>query len=153
MKTLASLVVLSLSAFAALQDPPAKAPPADPVKQRLENSPRHHEWIDVATEGGRKVRSFVVYPESGQRKLAVIVLHENRGLTEWVRAFADRVAGAGYIAIAPDLLSQYDDAHKRTSDFARFGPKTRSMAAIGWAENMRLRSNWGRTCVDWRRED
>jgi carboxymethylenebutenolidase len=87
------------------------------AQERLRESPRHHEWIDVATESGRKVRSFVVYPESGQRKLAVIVLHENRGLTDWVRAFADQLADAGYVAIAPDLLSQFDEHHARTGDF------------------------------------
>ena len=36
---------------------------------------------------------------------AVVVIHEIFGLTDWVRSFADQLAEAGYIAIAPDLLS------------------------------------------------
>jgi carboxymethylenebutenolidase len=36
---------------------------------------------------------------------AVIVIHEIFGLTDWVRGVADQLAEAGYIAIAPDLLS------------------------------------------------
>jgi carboxymethylenebutenolidase len=35
----------------------------------------------------------------------VIVIHENRGLTDWVRGVADQLAEAGYLALAPDLLS------------------------------------------------
>jgi carboxymethylenebutenolidase len=34
-----------------------------------------------------------------------VVIHEIFGLTDWVRLVADQLAEAGYIAIAPDLLS------------------------------------------------
>ena len=83
---------------------------------QLEKSPRHHEWIEV-TSGERAVHCFVAYPEKAKDALAVVVIHENRGLTDWVRSFADQLAGKGFIAIAPDLLSGFDDAHERTSDF------------------------------------
>ena len=36
---------------------------------------------------------------------AVLVIHEIFGLTDWVRGVTDQLAEAGYIAIAPDLLS------------------------------------------------
>jgi len=83
---------------------------------KLENSPRHHEWVRVEYDG-RTVHSFVAYPEVNTETLSVIVIHENRGLTDWVRSFADQVAEAGYIAIAPDLLSEFDESHQKTSDF------------------------------------
>ena len=35
----------------------------------------------------------------------VILVHEDSGLTEWVRATADQLAKDGFIAMAPDLLS------------------------------------------------
>lgn len=89
----------------------------DPTRDRLENSPRHHEWVEVPA-GERTVLSFVAYPETSEPTLAVIVIHENRGLTDWVRGFADQVADAGYVAIAPDLLSNFDGDHIRTADFA-----------------------------------
>ncbi len=71
---------------------------------RLESSPRHLEWVDVPN-GDRTVRSFVAYPEVPGKAHAVIVIHEIFGLTDWVRGVADQLAEAGYIAIAPDLLS------------------------------------------------
>lgn len=73
-------------------------------ENRLETSPRHLEWVDVPN-GDRTVRSFVAYPEVPDRAHAVIVIHEIFGLTDWVRGVADQLAEAGYIAIAPDLLS------------------------------------------------
>jgi len=76
----------------------------DPVKERLDGSPRHHEWVDVKA-GDHAVRTFVVYPEVKAKVQAVLVIHENKGLTDWVRSVADRLAEAGYIALTPDLLS------------------------------------------------
>ncbi|WP_069129949.1 dienelactone hydrolase family protein [Rhodohalobacter halophilus] len=84
--------------------------------QQLEDSLRHHEWVEVQ-DGDRTIHNFVVYPEVSENAMAVIVLHENRGLTDWVRSFADQLAADGYIAIAPDLLSDFDESHKRTRDF------------------------------------
>jgi carboxymethylenebutenolidase len=85
--------------------------------EQLEHSPRHHEWIEVPS-GERAVHSFVAYPEKSEDALAIIVIHENRGLTDWVRSFADQMAAEGYIAIAPDLLSGFSESTPKTSDFA-----------------------------------
>lgn len=76
----------------------------DAAKTRLEKSPRHQEWVPIAA-GERKVETFVVYPEVDHPVLAVLVIHENRGLTDWVKSVADQIAEAGYVALAPDLLS------------------------------------------------
>jgi len=85
--------------------------------EQLENSPRHHEWVTLDYDE-RQVHSFVAYPETSDNVPVMIVIHENRGLTDWVRSFADQMAEAGYIAIAPDLLSGFDENHERTSDFS-----------------------------------
>ena len=71
---------------------------------RLEKSPRHLEWVKVE-RGDRSLESFLAYPEVKEKATAVVVIHEIFGLTDWVRGVADQLAEAGYIAIAPDLLS------------------------------------------------
>lgn len=76
----------------------------DWAKARLEKSPRHLEWVKVK-QGTRDVNAFVAYPEVKDKAPAVIVIHEIFGLTDWVRGVADQLAEAGFIAIAPDLLS------------------------------------------------
>jgi carboxymethylenebutenolidase len=85
------------------------------VTKRLNNSPRHHEWVAVK-HGERTVHCFVVFPEVKGKATAVVVIHENKGLTDWVRSVADQVAEAGYIAIAPDLLSGMGPNGGKTSD-------------------------------------
>jgi carboxymethylenebutenolidase len=74
------------------------------AKARLEKSPRHMEWVKVK-QGAREVNSFLVFPEVKEKATAVVVIHEIFGLTDWVRGVADQLAEAGFIAIAPDLLS------------------------------------------------
>src|SRR5262249_49921535 len=55
--------------------------------------------------GTREVNSFIVYPESNKKATAVVVIHEIFGMSDWVQQITDELAEAGYIAIAPDLLS------------------------------------------------
>lgn len=82
----------------------------------LSQSPRHHEWITLS-HGDREFEAFVVYPETDEKSKAVIVIHENRGLNDWARLFADKLAGQGYLVIAPDLISNTVEGKKRTTDF------------------------------------
>jgi carboxymethylenebutenolidase len=88
----------------------------DWAKARLEKSPRHGEWVKVKNDK-REVQSFVVYPEVKEKATAVVVIHEIFGLTDWARLVADELAEAGYIAIAPDLLSGMGPKGGGTSDF------------------------------------
>lgn len=88
----------------------------DWARQRLEKSPRHREWVTVKHDS-RSVESFVVYPESKGKTPVVLVIHEIFGLTDWAEDLADQLAEAGYIAIAPDLLSGMAPKGGRTPDF------------------------------------
>ncbi len=90
--------------LAVLLLPVLAAPAAEGPKARLEKSPRHGEWVKLK-HGKRTVQAFIVYPEVKTKAAAVVVIHEIFGLTDWVRGVADQLAEAGYIAIAPDLLS------------------------------------------------
>ena len=107
MKRLAFALFLALAATAAAQDW---------ARAALDKSPRHQEWVSIK-HGDRTVQAFVVYPETKQKAAAVVVIHENMGLTDWVRSVADQLAAAGYIAIAPDLLSGMGPNGGKTSDF------------------------------------
>jgi carboxymethylenebutenolidase len=88
----------------------------DWAKARLDKSPRHGEWVKVK-QGKREVQSFIVYPEVKHKATAVVVIHEIFGLTDWVRSVCDQLAEAGYIAIAPDLLSGMAPKGGGTSEF------------------------------------
>lgn len=74
------------------------------ARARLDQSPRHREWVKLK-HGDREVNCYVAYPEVSNKVTAVLVIHEIFGLTDWAREVTDELAAAGYIAIAPDLLS------------------------------------------------
>jgi len=59
----------------------------------------------------------VTYPQSRDKAPAMVVIHEIFGLTDWVEQVADEFAAAGYVAIAPDLLSGMAPNGGRTKDF------------------------------------
>lgn len=84
--------------------------------EELSDSPRHHEWVTLS-HGDREYQAFVVYPETNEKTKSVIVIHENRGLNDWARLFADKLAEKGYLVIAPDLISNTQEGKKRTTDF------------------------------------
>src|SRR3981081_2109082 len=88
----------------------------DWAKDRLSKSPRHREWVKVKN-GNREVNSFVVYPEVSKKATAVVVIHEIFGMSDWVPQITDQLAEAGYIAIAPDVLSGMGPKGGGTGDF------------------------------------
>lgn len=96
MRTLLLAAALTLTAGTAAAQDWAKA--------RLEQSPRHLEWVTLK-HGDRQVRCFLGFPEAKGKATAVVLIHEIFGLTDWVRGMVDQFAAAGYIAIAPDFLS------------------------------------------------
>jgi len=97
----------------------------DWAKATLAKSPRHSEWVTLKHDG-RTVDTFVVYPESKDKRPVVIIIHEIFGLTDWVEDLADQVAAAGYIAVAPDLLSGMGPDGGRTSSI----PADKVMEAV-----------------------
>ncbi|MBV8865150.1 MAG: dienelactone hydrolase family protein [Acidobacteriaceae bacterium] len=106
------LVLLALTTFS--------LPAQEWAKQKLEQSPRHREWVTVKHDN-RSVETFVVYPESKGKTPVILVIHEIFGLTDWAQEVADEFAAAGYIAIAPDLLSGMGSNGGRTSSFDQSG--------------------------------
>lgn len=109
-------------ASAAAQAAPGNpALPADEegAKARLEKSPRHGEFIDVAVPGRpAPIKTFIVYPERKDKAPVVIVISEIFGLSDWIRGVADQLAKEGFIAVAPDMLSGKGPNGGGTESFA-----------------------------------
>src|ERR1700741_3559166 len=104
----AAVALLFTGQFAAAQDW---------AKEMLAKSPRHREWVTVK-HNGRDVDTLVVYPESKDKRPVVLIIHEIFGLSDWAQELADEVAAAGYIAVAPDLLTGMASNGGRTKDFS-----------------------------------
>jgi carboxymethylenebutenolidase len=87
----------------------------DWARQAVDKSPRRREWVTVK-HGGRAVESVVAYPQSRDRAPGIVVIHEIFGMTDWVENVTDEFAEAGFVAIAPDLLSGMAPNGGRTKD-------------------------------------
>lgn len=101
----------------------------DFAAKQLEKSPRHHEWVQLDC-GERELNCFIAYPETSEKATVVIAIHENRGLTDWVRSFADQLAGKGFIVVAPDLLSDFNENIRSTQDFDSSDEARRGIYAL-----------------------
>src|ERR1700759_3305135 len=99
------------------------APAQNWAKAELNKSARHHEWIDLQHDD-RTVKTFIAFPEVKEKAPVVIVIHEIFGLTDWAKNLADELAAAGYIAIAPDLLSE------RGKDTQSYSDKEAAIKAV-----------------------
>ncbi len=120
--------VLLTLLFAGLALPhPAAA--QDWAKARLEASPRHGEWVPLKV-GARTVNCFVVYPEVAGKASAVLIIHEIYGLSDWARSVADHLAAAGYIAIAPDLVSGLAPGGGGTAEFPGRDAVTKAVSTL-----------------------
>jgi carboxymethylenebutenolidase len=67
-------------------------------------------WAPVARESitfaGPRVPLMAAWAPAAKPRGGVLVIHENRGLTEHIRLVAGRFAASGYSALAIDLLSE-----------------------------------------------
>ena len=117
MKRLSGMMFLALGILLGAQTMAAQEWSQPWARERIAKSPRHSEWVTVKHDG-RSVETLVVYPESKEKRPVVLVIHEIFGLSDWAQELADEVAAAGYIAVAPDLLSGMAPNGGRTKDFA-----------------------------------
>lgn len=80
---------------------PAAAAIVPPGDKRLKTN-----VISWSTGPDRVLKGYRAVPSAAKSRLpAVIVIHENRGLTDHIRDVARRIALEGFIALAPDFLS------------------------------------------------
>jgi carboxymethylenebutenolidase len=69
------------------------------------------------------------WAEAANARGGVLVIHENKGLNNWVRSVAGRFAGAGYSTLAIDLLSEeggtghFDDPAQATAALGAVAPE------------------------------
>src|SRR5260221_2098176 len=126
MKRIVAMMLLLTGILLAAQTAAAQEWSQPWARERIAKSPRHSEWVSIKHDG-RSVETLIVYPESKDKRPVVLIIHEIFGLSDWAQELADEVAAAGYIAVAPDLLSGAGPSGGRTKDFACGGV----MEAIG----------------------
>ena len=100
MTALAGSVAAAEALITGIAASPAAAALTDPGDARV------HAALETGIEAGKPARAYVVTPKAiAKAPGVVLVIHENRGLTPHIQDVARRVALAGFVAVAPDLLA------------------------------------------------
>jgi carboxymethylenebutenolidase len=112
MKARAFVIVgtlFALTATASAATLKSSLPSAQNAKALLEETQRCRDWVAVPM-GSSIVLAFVVYPMRADKAPVVLVTAPREGTNAWVRAVSDQLAAEGFIAIAPDLLTNMGPA-------------------------------------------
>ena len=83
----------------------ADAPMAERTPGASPAGPTPADTEDITFPGPDGREMFGTFAEAAEPRGAVLVIHENRGLTDHVKSVAGRLATSGYSALAVDLLS------------------------------------------------
>ena len=65
------------------------------------------EEVTWPGDAGVTMKGYLVHPKGKKKRGAVVVIHENRGLTPHIKDVTRRVAQAGYLALGVDALSVF----------------------------------------------
>jgi carboxymethylenebutenolidase len=66
--------------------------------------------------GDAMIEGYMVQPRGSGKHAAVVVIHDSQGLDSSARNIVNRLGEAGYVALAPDLLSRIGGTGKRTPE-------------------------------------
>ena len=86
---------------------------------------------EIVFRGPQGRRLMGAWAAARKPRGGVLVIHENRGLNDSIRAIAGRLAGSGYSALAIDLLSEEGGTGSFADEFE-------AMGALGAAPQSRL---------------
>ena len=87
------------------------------------------------------LQGYLVHPDDADNRPAIVAIHENRGLVEHTRDCARRLASAGYVVLAPDLLSRRGGSDK-------FPDASDAIAALGQSDPQQNTGDLV-TALDW----
>ncbi|ALD21515.1 dienelactone hydrolase family protein [Hymenobacter sp. DG25A] len=99
---LAGGTALAAVALAALEPGYAQASALETEKSKL-----LAEEVTWPGDAGITMKGYLVQPKKKKKRGAVVVIHENRGLTPHIKDVTRRVAQAGYLALGVDALSVF----------------------------------------------
>ncbi len=100
--------------------------------------------VGWAGANGRAMKGYSARPAGRVvKRPAVMVVHENRGLTDHIRDVTRRVALAGFVAVAPDFLSPVggtpaneDEARTMIGKLELGATVADAVATVGWLKRV-----------------
>ncbi|MFB7917221.1 dienelactone hydrolase family protein [Streptomyces sp. NPDC056061] len=116
----------------------------------------HGTSVDISTQDG-VADAYLVHPDDGEPHPAVLLYMDAFGLRPQLRRTADRLAGAGYTVLVPNVfhrhgrapvveLPDFIDPARRPEIFERLGPILRSLTPEAAMSDADAYLNWLAKC-------
>jgi carboxymethylenebutenolidase len=131
------------TAAAAAATPPASST-TDGVTVRPDDPRIRVERADIKGPDGAALMSYLARPSGSGRFPGVLVVHENRGLLEHIKDVVRRVATAGFVGVAIDVLSRQGGA-ERLSDQAAYNAELAKRSADDMVKDERAALDYLKT--------
>jgi len=101
----------------------------------------------LAPKGSGSMRGYLAEPaQKGKKRAAIVVIHENRGLSPYIEDVARRLALEGWVAFAPDALTPLGgypgDEDRAREMFAKLDPHKRTEDLAAALDYVRLRPDF-----------
>jgi len=103
------------------------------AKMALDSTQHHREWVNVPY-GATGVRAFIVHPMRSDLAPVVVVTENGDSASYWIREVADQLAGEGFIAVVPDVLTGAAPTGGDADSFPNAAAIAAAMDRLGSAE-------------------
>ncbi len=94
------------------------------------------------------VKAYLARPKGTEKLPGIIVIHQNRGLNPHIEDVARRLALAGYVALAPDFMSQLGgtpaDEDKAMQEFGKLDRAVATADAVKAVAYLKTRPDVGK---------
>jgi carboxymethylenebutenolidase len=102
------------------------------------------EKVTLTVRDGSKMNAFVARPESSTKAPGVMVFQEAFGVNGHIRDVAEKIAGEGYVAIAPELFHRTaaPGAELSYDDFPAVMPHMRALSTEALAADVQAAYDW-----------
>jgi carboxymethylenebutenolidase len=122
-----------------------------PSKESIENNGKGEkqmgkavtEKIVLQVADGTPMNAFVARPAAPGKYPGMLVFQEAFGVNAHIRDVTERIAGEGYVAIAPELYHRTAPGFEgRYDDFPSVMPHARAVTDAGASDDIRAAFNW-----------
>jgi carboxymethylenebutenolidase len=101
------------------------------------------EWVELAVDDGSRMRAYVARPEGEGPHPGLLLFQEALGVAAQLRDVAARLAGEGFVVVAPELYHRTAPGFELdTLDMAVLMPLIRSVTADGMLADARAAHAW-----------
>ena len=101
------------------------------------------EWVTLPLGDGTILRAWVARPEGQSPQRGLLVFQEAFGVNAHIRDVTERFAGAGFLAISPELFHRTAQGFDgKYTDFATAMPHLQAITEQGLEEDVRAAFGW-----------